>query len=102
MVPLIQQHGKTLFCSFDIYKAVGYSPASYSRWLKREIINNATKGVDYFDYEQETTQKRRPGYQGKKYLVTPNFAISICLMSKTEIAKKIKLWIQLNDSILKT
>jgi len=98
MISTIDQNGQKLICSLELYRTVGYTPRHYSRWVKREIINNSSKGVDYFDLPIDPLAKRTPGRQGKKYLVTFDFAIAVCLMSKTELAKKLKFWLQIHKN----
>ncbi len=101
MISTTDQNGKKLICSHELYKKVGYAEAHYSRWVNREVIGNATKGVDYFDYPLVQNAKRGPGNIHKfhkKYLVTFDFAVAVCLMSKTEIAKKLKLWLQIHKN----
>jgi phage anti-repressor protein len=94
MISIVSQDNKPLICSIELYKKAGYAPSKYSRWLKREIIDNSIKDIDYFDITGEVIKKRAPGYHGKKYLVTIQFAIAVCIMAKTESAKKLKFFLQ--------
>ncbi len=104
MITVFEQDGKKLITSIELYKKAGYSPSHYSRFLNIQLYNNAEKGIDYFDMTAEnslliTANLRIPKSSikyPKIYMITFDMAITICLIAKTDSAKKLKFWLQKN------
>ena len=96
MIEIVEQDGKKLVCSLDLYKSVGYHPWQYARWLRTHVYNNAEKDLDYFDMQDTPSGKIASGPKCVKYLFTIELAITVCLFAKTESAKKLKTWLQKN------
>lgn len=86
--------------SLELYKESGLPPIHYNRWLKTNLLNMGQVGLDYY----EIPEIKHHFFSRKGYWKEPNIyflpietAITICFMTKTEKAKKIKLYLQLNN-----
>lgn len=63
---------------------------NYTTWIRRNVLGNGIEGKDYF---KEQNKQRRRGPKPETLMFTPEFARSLCLMVKTEKAKKIRFWL---------
>lgn len=106
MIKIIEHDGKQLVSSLEVYKKAGYNLTHYSRWVKMGLYNMGKKDVDYFDITEPCDQdlffpktwSRKTRSAPEVYFLTINTAITICFMAKTESAKRLKLFLQLNKS----
>lgn len=79
----IDENGMTSLRS--LYEFLRINPSNYSKWCKRNIINNpfATEGIDYIPirYENENHTGGRPTYE---YKLTSDFAKQLSMTVKNE------------------
>lgn len=104
MITIYTQGDKKLVDSLELYKKAGYAPQKYNRWLQMHIYNYAQKEIDYFDYQDiKNRPLRKSGdqdmrFRAPRYLITIEMAITVCLIAKTESAKRLKIWLQNNKN----
>lgn len=106
MIDIVEYEGKKLINSLELYKTAGYLPKHYTRWIKTHFPDNAHLNIDYFDFSApclfpRNTNHRRElkwitSVKCKIYFLTIDMAITMCLIAKTEKAKKLKLFLQLH------
>ena len=79
----IDENGMTSLKS--LYEFLGITPSNYSKWCKRNIIDNpfATEGIDYIPirHENENHTGGRPTYN---YKLTSDFAKQLSMTVKNE------------------
>lgn len=106
MIKIIEHDGRQLVSSLEVYKKAGYNLSHYSRWVKINLYNMGKKDVDYFDITDPGNQRlffpktwsHKSRSAPEVFFLTINTAITICFMAKTESAKKLKLFLQLNKN----
>jgi phage anti-repressor protein len=94
MIELHNKNGATVVNSVDLYKTIGYAPGKYSRWLTIHFYGYAQKEMDYYDCVAQEKKYTSAPKHPKEYWLTIDFAVSICLIAKTESAKKLKIYLQ--------
>ncbi len=82
--------------SFELYGHLGLAMPRYARWVRIRIEKSAQKDVDYFStriYPIKTSRIScgKPRY--KEYLLSVNFASTLCFTANTEDAKVVRLWL---------
>ncbi len=103
MITIIEHNGMKLVSSLELYRKVGYSNDHHVRWL-RDFISTADKDIDYFDITDKQHQntffprtwQKSHRVKQELYFFTIPFAISACLVAKTQNAKKLKLFLEIH------
>lgn len=107
MIEVHEINGKRLVRSFDLYPLLGCSLVHYSRWAKKNILECGVKDFDYMVFDRgrlkgwppiqekrsriKTGRPRSGGPRSDNYYVTIDFAKALCLVVKTNAAKRTRL-----------
>lgn len=81
-------HGR-LISSRELYRKIVFDPNKYTRWVRSNILETGLLNLDYFP-----GYKVKIGYMERSdILITTEFAKSLCHISKTRAALKIREWL---------
>lgn len=87
LIKIVENNGKQAVSARELYKILGYTDSQFSRWAKRNIIENiyAIENEDYIGFDINVE-----GNIVADYVLTTNFAKKLCMLSKTKVGEKVR------------
>lgn len=87
LIRISERDGKQAVSARELYKTLGYTDSQFSRWSKKNIIENlyAIENEDYVGFDTNVE-----GNIVSDYALTTNFAKKLCMLSKTKVGEKIR------------
>lgn len=87
LIKIVENNGKKAVSARELYKTLGYTDSQFSRWSKKNIIENpyAIENEDYVGFDTNVE-----GNIVSDYALTTNFAKKLCMLSKTKVGEKIR------------
>jgi phage anti-repressor protein len=81
--------GKRAVSAKQLYENLGYKGNQFSRWSKKNIVNNpfAVEKIDWIGLDINVEGNIIPDY-----VLTLDMAKTICMMSRTEVGHKIRMY----------
>lgn len=87
MIKITESNGKQAVSARELYKILGYNDSQFSRWSKKNILENpyAIENEDYAGFDTNVE-----GNNVIDYALTTSFAKKLCMLSKTKVGEKIR------------
>lgn len=87
LITITETNGKKAVSARELYKTLGYTDSQFSRWSKKNIIENpyAIENEDYVGFDTNVE-----GNIVSDYALTTNLAKKLCMLSKTKVGEKIR------------
>ena len=84
----IDENGMTTLSK--LYEFLEINPSNYSRWCKKNIINNpfATENIDYISFRHHEENQCLGGRPKTDYKLTSDFAKQLCMTVRNERGKQ--------------
>lgn len=87
LIKIVETNGKQAVSARELYKILGYNDSQFSRWSKKNILENpyAVENEDYVGFDTNVE-----GNNVVDFALTTNFAKKLCMLSKTKVGEKIR------------
>lgn len=87
LIIIMDNGGKQAVSARELYKILGYTDSQFSRWSKKNIIENpyAIENDDYAGFDTNVE-----GNIVSDYVLTTSFAKKLCMLSKTKVGENIR------------